>query len=275
MSDIYSENKQAGSSFEPELDPTSLNANSGSRMTHYQHLNVDPKATRLEIRESYLRLKNTYSAGSAALYSLISEEDAAESMAKVEEAFRVLNDQVQRRAYDHSIGLHEVAEERISGGTSSYDASYGLDDHQVQTERISYLRDQNNDGWGQEQRVSAPVRTTLPIVKTKATAADTEALQEKFAQLIGEADPSDGDLLRQLREAAGVSVDELQDRTKVCLQYIRDIEANTFDRLPQVVYVRGFLRSILKYLGVQGGEELIKAYSARLETWLTERNSKS
>src|SRR5690606_15616492 len=153
MTDMHSDNDKIDLELTPDKDleevaapltaEPSMVGKVEDPLSYYEILNVDHDATRLEVRESYLRLKNTYGAGSAALYSLISEEDAAASMAKVEEAFRVLNDQVGRREYDLRLGINKPFEDRIEGGTSSYgSASYGYDEHQLQAERIGYLRDQ-------------------------------------------------------------------------------------------------------------------------------------
>jgi cytoskeletal protein RodZ len=80
-------------------------------------------------------------------------------------------------------------------------------------------------------------------------------------------DIGDGSILVRLREVAGVSQQEIQERTKISLEYIRGMENNRFDRLPQVVYVKGFMRSYLRYLNVPGLEKIVTAYAARLEAW--------
>ena len=84
---------------------------------------------------------------------------------------------------------------------------------------------------------------------------------------MADAETGDGDLLRKLREACGVSVEELQERTKILADYIRGIEENRFDRLPPPVYVRGFIRSFLKYLGVPNSDRFAKAYADRFDVW--------
>jgi cytoskeletal protein RodZ len=77
----------------------------------------------------------------------------------------------------------------------------------------------------------------------------------------------DGSILVALRETARVTHQEIQERTKISLEYIRSIEANQFDRLPRVVYVKGFLRSYLRYLNVPNADKIITSYVARLEAY--------
>jgi curved DNA-binding protein CbpA len=253
----------------------------------YQILNVNPDATRLELRESFLRLKATFSSGNAALYSLIGEDEAGDNLTQIEDAFKVLNDIVAREEYDLKMGFTKKAQFTMSPEVVA-EASYGLEgfvgadsqnqknaleDQTANTERIEFMRSQQNASNFVDPGSLSSLREAQPIVRIKAEGSTKEQVAEKFSELIEANDHSDGDLFRQLREAAGVSVEELQDRTKVCVSYIKDIEANRFDRLPQLVYVRGFLRGIFKYLGVRDSDKLVKAYAVRLEEWLTAKNN--
>jgi len=271
MTDLFSEkneNEISAASFGSDSEVT-------SEETLYQILNVAPDATRLEIRESFLRLKKTYTAGNAALYSLISEDESNDALARLEEAFRSLNDSVTRRDYDLSMGFgknHEPID-----GAWSRDTRSNLSFHGGSSEHSNYTRPEyhssSTSSFGYESETRSQHRPQMPIVKTKATKAGSETLGQEFKRLIEENDPSDGDLFRQLREAAGVSIEELQDRTKVSVCYITDIEANRFDRLPQLVYVKGFLRCIFKYLGVSESDHLVTAYAQRLQEWLTPKTN--
>jgi len=234
----------------------------GRALSYYRVLDVDPQATRIEIREAYLRLKNTYGAGSAALYSLISEEEAMEQMALVEEAFRVLNDDVSRRDYDAQAGLGKAGRQGAA--------------------LASFAREQANlsalPTWRDGQAAicepgARAARTPLPVIKLKATGVGTEEMNARLQALLEDADPGDGDLFRRLREAAGVSEDEMQERTKICISYIQAIESNRFERLPQAVYVKGFLRSYCRYLCVPDAEKVVAAFSARLTDWQANRKA--
>jgi cytoskeleton protein RodZ len=89
--------------------------------------------------------------------------------------------------------------------------------------------------------------------------------------MIGAADPGDGDLFKRLRETCEVTEDEICERTKVSIAYVQAIEVNRFDRLPQAVYVKGFLRSYFRYLCVPDAEKLVAAFSARLVDWQANR----
>lgn len=250
-------------------------------VNYYHVLNVDPGATRIEIREAYLRLKSTYSAGSAALYSLISEDEAKGQLQRVEEAFRVLGDDLARREFDRSF----LGAAGSSGGTLRAGASQGEAQFAMHVGRMLHARDFAASTWStngaalatpDEERDPTVVRTTrstLPIIKLKANSVGTEELRARYGEMIATSDPADGDLFRRLREAAGVNEDEMQERIKVSIGYLRAIEGNRFERLPQAVYVKGFLRSYLRYLDVPEPEKLVTAFSSRLADWQSHKKT--
>jgi hypothetical protein len=230
-------------------------------VNYYRVLDVDVRATRMEIRESYLRLKATYNSGSAALYSLISEDEAKEQMALVEEAFRVLNDDVARHEFDKKLGL---AQEQRAAALGDFAASpvpgiAGID--------TSWSDDRPNEGMVHTQRQA------LPIIKLRAHRAGSDEMKRQMQELVDASDAGDGDLFRRLREICDVSHDEMQERTKISIGYLQAIESNRFERLPQAVYVKGFLRSYFRYLSAPEAEKMVTAFSARLHDWQVNKKS--
>lgn len=243
----------------PEASPAAT-PRPAPQPTHYRVLDVAANANRMQIREAYLRLKNTYGSGSAALYSLISEEEAAEQMAQVEEAFRVLNDEISRRDYDRLLGIGESgARQGALGG------DFGLGGN------ADYASPEGE--FGADATTVRTSRQTLPIIKLKANRAGSDEIKDKMQAILDASDPGDGDLFRRLREACEVTEDEMQDRTKISIGYLKAIEGNRFDRLPQAVYVKGFLRSYCRYLCVPDAEKLVTAFAARLSDWQANRKA--
>jgi curved DNA-binding protein CbpA len=70
--------------------------------TYYEILEVNPKATTLEIRRAYDRIKKAFHRDSLAVYSLFGEEEIHEIQAAIEEAYQVLTDEALRGTYDQS-----------------------------------------------------------------------------------------------------------------------------------------------------------------------------
>ncbi|MFN0062406.1 MAG: helix-turn-helix domain-containing protein [Myxococcaceae bacterium] len=59
-----------------------------------------------------------------------------------------------------------------------------------------------------------------------------------------------GEVLRRIREQQGISLQHISDRTRISRTHLENIEADRFDALPAMVYLRGFLVSLAKELGV-------------------------
>lgn len=68
-----------------------------------------------------------------------------------------------------------------------------------------------------------------------------------------------GRALRSAREHRGKSLEEAARETRVRHDYLEALEGEAFDRLGSDVYVRGFLRSYAKYLGLNP-EKVVSAY---------------
>lgn len=65
-----------------------------------------------------------------------------------------------------------------------------------------------------------------------------------------------GEFLRQRREALGITLEELQTRTKIRIKYLEAIEAGDFEVIPGEVYLRGFIRSVANELGIDQQEAM-------------------
>lgn len=65
-----------------------------------------------------------------------------------------------------------------------------------------------------------------------------------------------GGLLREVREALGIELREISERTKIGIGYLGAIEDERFDKLPAPVYVRGFLVEYVKVLGLDAARVL-------------------
>jgi len=57
-----------------------------------------------------------------------------------------------------------------------------------------------------------------------------------------------GTLLREAREARGVTLAEAQEATKINSRYLEGLEEGQYDVLPSEVHVRGYLRNYARYL---------------------------
>jgi len=71
--------------------------------------------------------------------------------------------------------------------------------------------------------------------------------------------------LRSEREKRGISLQMIQEKTKIRLRYLKAIEAARFDIIPGEVYVKGFLRSYAEVIGLDGSEVVRRYKQLRME----------
>lgn len=67
-----------------------------------------------------------------------------------------------------------------------------------------------------------------------------------------------GTWLRREREVRGVSLEEVADATRIPVQSLASIEDGRFDELPGEVFVKGFLRSYARAVGIRADEVLAR-----------------
>lgn len=72
-----------------------------------------------------------------------------------------------------------------------------------------------------------------------------------------------GEVLRQIREARGITLQQISERTKVTRHHIENIEADRFELLPAAVYLRGILLSVARELRLDG-QKVARSYLERV-----------
>ncbi|NLY49484.1 MAG: helix-turn-helix domain-containing protein [Firmicutes bacterium] len=69
-----------------------------------------------------------------------------------------------------------------------------------------------------------------------------------------------GDLLKETRLKQGITLEEVQEETKIRRYYLEALESGSVEAIPGEVYVRGFLRNYAQFLGLPA-EELVARYT--------------
>lgn len=80
----------------------------------------------------------------------------------------------------------------------------------------------------------------------------------------GDPHPRIGAALREERERQGLTLEDLEERTKIRTRYLRALENEDWDILPGPTYVRGFLRTYADTLGLDP-EDLVDDYREEFE----------
>lgn len=66
-----------------------------------------------------------------------------------------------------------------------------------------------------------------------------------------------GNYLRCERELREIPISEIAEVTKIKLEYLKAIEVDKFDALPNKTFVKGYIRAYAKYCGLNEDEALI------------------
>ncbi len=85
--------------------------------------------------------------------------------------------------------------------------------------------------------------------------------QAELAERIEPAHGSPGQAIREARERAGISIEELGSRTRLTRETLEAMEGDRFEDLLEPVYVRGYYRKCARVLEIPESP-LVKAYDA-------------
>jgi flagellar biosynthesis protein FlhG len=97
-------------------------------------------------------------------------------------------------------------------------------------------------------RDEASDRAPAPPVVDAAAEAERALLRQELGREISAETEFTGRLLQKVREAQGIEIDDIAKHTKIALSHLRAIEAENFAELPALVYTRGFVQQLAKYL---------------------------
>lgn len=130
----------------------------------------------------------------------------------------------------------------------------------------------NNEG---DQAIAlASKRKTFRASFKVAEQSCQEGVQEQVAEIVSSAEKIDGGLLRRIRVAVGIEPEQILGHLKISVFYLKALEEDDFAKLPPLVYVRGFLKSLLEYLGVSDLKRLVDGYSGNLQEWKKKNEKK-
>jgi flagellar biosynthesis protein FlhG len=213
-------------------------------LNHYEILEVEPAATDEEIRRAVRRIREVYAPDSLVLPGLYNRERLAALHARIDEAYETLIDEERRRVYDQSIFPDgQVPRPR---GASAPGVPSTIPPGSVPGERS-----------GPIQLIDEPGSSGPHVPVPPAAPRPPEPP-------IGTATEFTGALLKQLREARGIDLHAIAQRTKITVAHLRAIEEETLKALPAMVYVRGFLVEYARFMRLDV-TRVVETYLARLK----------
>ena len=217
---------------------------------YYELLEVDPQATRPEIVYAYDRAKAAFAPDSLATYTLFTPEEAQLISGRVETAFRVLVDARKRSLYDQWLKALARGED-----VPPLDFAHQKSDTSAMTNREAEGAPRAKGGGRPPEAPSAPAHET-PVISS----------DQRVNDILASACQCDGSVIERVREARGVTLQQIKSSTKISPTNLRFIEEDNFASLPPPVFLRGFLQQIARCLSVDA-HWVVDGYMARFENW--------
>ena len=219
-------------------------------LNYYELLEVSLTATAQEIHKAYERVRRIYEPNSIALYSLFTPEESAIIHQRIEEAYRTLVYEDNRRRYDEVLrSRNEMPPEPAPAPPSvpKYQSRAAQPALPLQSEN-HYLRE------------DAPPPQPAPV-QGKPAQGEISPVSPFIAEFTGPA-------IKALREQRGLTIRNIADTTKVGARYLELIEEELYAKLPARPYLRGFLGLYAKALGYEP-DRMISDYLKRYDAAMT------
>lgn len=204
-----------------------------AELNFYEMLDIRPTAAAYEIRQAYSAALQIYQPGSLASHSFFTKEERQEILSLIEEAYRTLIQDQTRKAYDEALVLRGEldaagrAAPAVKKPVDIFNISRGRD-HQKPGERQASLK----------SRIRQSARIGELTVRDSLSGAD----------------------LKEIRETLGVTLEQIAQATKIRQAHLINIEEDRVARLPAAIFLKGFVKSYLKYLCLEPVEELSARY---------------
>ena len=182
---------------------------------HYELLGVGPHVGPGQIQSAYRFTRGLYAGESTPTYGLLDAEERASMLTRVEEAYGVLSNPLSRRDYDVALAAQGVP---LRAPDLPFAAAVG-----------------GQSGIGK-------------------TAVAVPAPPERIGKPMIVPELVNGAALLALREARGLSVDQIAAMSKVGGRFLKALEDDKHEALPGRVFARGFLIEYARAIGASESE---------------------
>lgn len=247
---------------ELELSEQADGAASDHSDNPFDVLGLSYPTTMEQVRASYIRLRNLYSATSDSAYSLFEPDeieyrrkrlDAAYQALSTRDGFAFHSREVEKLKVDTSCPLETVKGPENFG--SEYMPGRGMDSGKL-----------SNISTREPIQTATPVNGPKGILRPRAEGVGDKQFRDDLLHVLGCGELNEGAALRQLREVAGIDLTEVSHNLKFSEAMIDAIESMDPARLPAFVFVKGYMKSFFKYIGLDAQPEFICKYEENLKS---------
>ena len=205
---------------------------SASGLDLHEILNLSPGAAPEDVERAYLHLTTIYSENSRAVYGALSDEERRWMVKRIQEAYESLMIRAGAVAEARQSTQEKGRPLTVSGEPVRFNG------HPAAGQDAAKQRRGPDDSsrYGAEREIKTESQLSAKAVT--------------------------GAHLRNIRIAKGVSLDEISAATKIKKSYLEAIESDDPRRFPAPVFMKGFLKTYAKALGLNP-EEISEKYLHR------------
>lgn len=220
-------------------------------INYFEVLGITPTASDLDIRNAYIRQKqHAQNSLTEHQHQFIEGPSLRQHLDLLEDAYRILSHKSSRENYLLAqLGGQNDKHGRLGSANTLPARNQSLINTAGRTQTASH-------------------KSNFPVIPL-----EKEEYQSQIRLLLENCEKIDGQILKKIRELNHISLQDLHAVTRVNIEFLQALEDGDFATLPELVYVKGFLRAILKYLKVEQGEFLIQELMKPILLWKAERKT--
>jgi len=211
-----------------------------TEQNYYNLLDISPNASFEEVRSAYDQAMSIYSTDSIPTYSLFTQKERKLILSRLTEAYKTLTNSQLRKEYNHSlIEKGELSPKEIG----------------------SSLPEDSNIDKGKLQEVSAE-----SLIQKEEIEENEHPPSGRSLDLFDNQISVTGKRIKMIRTTKEISLEEIYKKTNIPQKTLEDIEEERFEKLPALVYLKGFLKTYAKILQVDQ-IEMVDGYMKRYLEW--------
>lgn len=211
-----------------------------TEQNYYNLLDISPDASFEEVRSAYDQAMSIYSTDSIPTYSLFTQKERKLMLSRLTEAYKTLTNSQLRKEYNHSL----------------------IEKRELSPKEIRSSLPENPDiDKGKLQEVSAE-----SLIQKEEIEENEHPPSGRSLDLFDNQISVTGKRIKMIRTTKEISLEEIYKKTNIPQKTLEDIEEERFEKLPALVYLKGFLKTYAKILQVDQ-IEMVDGYMKRYLEW--------
>ena len=206
------------------------------KLSHYEVLKIPTHADAEAVAHAYREALEIYGNDSMITYSLFSDSQRRSLLQSIDEAYYTLIDNVKRQAYDRTMIAAGIM---VSATPEPAPAPTPNHPPAQPAARMQPVMHRDLHAWVKKKAQEKAVRALIDEVLSR--------------------DCISGHDLQRMREAFGIDLAEIYEKTRIAGSILRTIESDRFEALPADIFLRSFLKSYAELLQLEPGR-VIEGY---------------